>query len=602
MLAQAKSSDDSLLFCQASLANGEALINILQLYEEASGQQLNRAKTSLYFTKNTPSAMRELIKDLFQVPEIKCHDKYLGLPSFVGRSKKEAFGGLKDRVWRRIFGWKEKLLSKAGREILIKAVAQSYSHAKYFPSCSFMDARVGRRPSYAWRSLAMGRSVLNVVMRWHGQKIRIWHDPWLPLVGSCMVQSMSAGMNPKATVSDLLLEEPRRWNETLVRENFSEWEAGVIMSIQLRDNRRGDRLFWNETKTGVFSVRSAYHLQLRHVAEVCGGESSTRHKDRGFWKFVWALSIPPKVKSFIWRACIGILPTNDLKFKRHMRGDGCCPVCVGATESAEHVLWMCPMANDVWVASTLPVLKWDRLVHSFCDLIVMARSRLGRGDLEFFACLMYFIWHQQNGVVYDGRVSNPVMVVERGRRLIQGFRDAHALPEVVLGRGNRRTVEEGSWTPPLPGLYKLNWDVHVDKETQAGWVGILIRDSAGLVMAAICASLPFSSRGEYFWYSGALVATQFALELGFFYILFEGSCSVFLSKLCRQVRGETIQDMWLKDIWALIPKFRSWEVLSVSRDQNIAAVCLAKLGSKFRQTTVWLENYPAELRNVLESL
>jgi exonuclease III len=97
-------ADDSLLFCQASLANGEALINILQLYEEASGQQLNRAKTSLFFTKNTPSAMRELIKDLFQVPEIKCHDKYLRLPSFVGRSKKEAFGGLKDRVWRRIFG------------------------------------------------------------------------------------------------------------------------------------------------------------------------------------------------------------------------------------------------------------------------------------------------------------------------------------------------------------------------------------------------------------------------------------------------------------------------------------------------------------------
>ena len=121
-------------------------------------------------------------------------------------------------------------------------------------------------------------------------------------------------------------------------------------------------------------------------------------------------------------------------------------------------------------------------------------------------------------------------------------------------------------------------------------------------MAAICASLPFSSRGEYFWYSGALVAAQFSLELGFFDILFEGSCSLFLSQLCRQVRGETIQDMWLEDIWALIPKFRSWEVLSVFRDQNIAAVCLAKLGSKIRQTTVWLEDYPVELQNVLESL
>ena len=47
--------------------------------------------------------------------------------------------------------------------------------------------------------------------------------------------------------------------------------------------------------------------------------------------------------------------------------------------------------------------------------------------------------------------------------------------------------------------------------------------------------------------------------------------------------------MWLEDIWVLIPKFRSWEVLSVSKDRNIAVVSLAKLGSKFSQTTVWLE-------------
>ena len=57
--------------------------------------------------------------------EIKNHEKYLGLPSFVGRSKSAAFGELKGRVWRQINGWKEKLLSNGGREALIKVVAQS---------------------------------------------------------------------------------------------------------------------------------------------------------------------------------------------------------------------------------------------------------------------------------------------------------------------------------------------------------------------------------------------------------------------------------------------------------------------------------------------
>ncbi len=52
-------------------------------------------------------------------------DIYLGLPSFVGRSKKMAFSEIRGRVWRRMHGWKENFLSIGGCEVLIKAVAQS---------------------------------------------------------------------------------------------------------------------------------------------------------------------------------------------------------------------------------------------------------------------------------------------------------------------------------------------------------------------------------------------------------------------------------------------------------------------------------------------
>ena len=53
------------------------------------------------------------------------HSKYLGLPSIIGKSSIEVFVEIKERVGRKLSGWKEKILSIGGREVLIKAVAQA---------------------------------------------------------------------------------------------------------------------------------------------------------------------------------------------------------------------------------------------------------------------------------------------------------------------------------------------------------------------------------------------------------------------------------------------------------------------------------------------
>ena len=56
---------------------------------------------------------------------MKSYEKYLGLPSFVGRGKKASFNYIKERVWRKLQGWEGKLLSQAEREVLIKSVIQA---------------------------------------------------------------------------------------------------------------------------------------------------------------------------------------------------------------------------------------------------------------------------------------------------------------------------------------------------------------------------------------------------------------------------------------------------------------------------------------------
>ena len=65
------------------------------------------------------------IIDKLKVKEVERFDNYLELPTLIGRRKYETFAFLKERVWRKLQGWKGKLLSKAGKEVLIKAVAQS---------------------------------------------------------------------------------------------------------------------------------------------------------------------------------------------------------------------------------------------------------------------------------------------------------------------------------------------------------------------------------------------------------------------------------------------------------------------------------------------
>ena len=118
-------ADDSLVLIKATRESAKSLQNILQLYEVCSGQTINYDKSSVMFSANTRAADRKSVLDELHIRVEAMTEKYLGLPVHVGRSRKATFAYLKDRIWKRIQGWKERMLSKAGKDILIKACAQA---------------------------------------------------------------------------------------------------------------------------------------------------------------------------------------------------------------------------------------------------------------------------------------------------------------------------------------------------------------------------------------------------------------------------------------------------------------------------------------------
>ena len=78
----------------------------------------------MFFNPNTTQETRQEIFSILGPMQDSRHIKYVGLLSYIGRSKKQVFDVLKERVGQKLEGWKGKLLSMGGKEILIKAIAQ----------------------------------------------------------------------------------------------------------------------------------------------------------------------------------------------------------------------------------------------------------------------------------------------------------------------------------------------------------------------------------------------------------------------------------------------------------------------------------------------
>ena len=86
-------TDDSLLFYQATLREGEVVAEILQTYERASGQSINLENSSVFFSNNTTDTQKQQMLQILGVKEVVKFESYLGLPTLIGRDKYNTFKG-----------------------------------------------------------------------------------------------------------------------------------------------------------------------------------------------------------------------------------------------------------------------------------------------------------------------------------------------------------------------------------------------------------------------------------------------------------------------------------------------------------------------------
>ncbi|KAL2928224.1 hypothetical protein RDABS01_034155 [Bienertia sinuspersici] len=98
------------------------------------------------------------------------------------------------------------------------------------------------------------------------------------------------------------------WNAQLIEEVLSPWEAGKVLSIPLPMFPCDDMWVWKYTRHGLFSVKSAYHLVVQEGKS--SSASSSLSQENSLWKKVCNASVPPKVRTFAWKAIHSALPVG----------------------------------------------------------------------------------------------------------------------------------------------------------------------------------------------------------------------------------------------------------------------------------------------------
>ncbi|KAL0399793.1 UNVERIFIED_CONTAM: putative mitochondrial protein [Sesamum radiatum] len=135
-------TDDTLIIFQAFHKAFRSLTHVLTKFEKASVLLVNLEKSSVAFSRNTPADLREELANVMGTNVVARHERYLGLPAAVSRSKTMVFQNLVDMVWAKLQSWKCKNLSQVEKVVLLKSMVQAIP--MYVMSCFLVPVSVCR--------------------------------------------------------------------------------------------------------------------------------------------------------------------------------------------------------------------------------------------------------------------------------------------------------------------------------------------------------------------------------------------------------------------------------------------------------------------------
>ncbi|XP_021716827.1 uncharacterized protein LOC110684695 [Chenopodium quinoa] len=279
-------ADDSLLFTRATRQECSIIVDILNKYEATSGQKINLEKSEVSFSKGVQLSSRITFSYILSMEMVGNHIKYLGLPTVVGRSKKEVFAFVKDRIWKKVQAGKRSCYLEPRLVTNEQSLVSRVFEAKYHPQTSIFEAALGPVSSFSWQSLwSLKALVMEGMLKrvGDGRNINIWTDPWLIDDESRFVTTESIN-DLYTTVDELIDTDNSSWDMDKIESIFNDRDKLAILAIPINERKPNDTLTLAWSKNGCYSVKTAYIL----------GKSLALDNFEHYWVEVWKAKITPE--------------------------------------------------------------------------------------------------------------------------------------------------------------------------------------------------------------------------------------------------------------------------------------------------------------------
>ncbi|GAA0163798.1 hypothetical protein LIER_39663 [Lithospermum erythrorhizon] len=115
-------ADDVLVFTRGSKSSLDKVMKFLDHYQTASGQVINRDKSSCILSNKATVARCSIVLKAIGFRKVSLPFTYLGIPIYKGKKQTIFFDDMMEKIKIKLASWSSNFLSYGGRITLLQSV------------------------------------------------------------------------------------------------------------------------------------------------------------------------------------------------------------------------------------------------------------------------------------------------------------------------------------------------------------------------------------------------------------------------------------------------------------------------------------------------